>query len=411
MISQHLCRFCQAPLSHIVIDLGMSPLSNGLIEPAQAADVEPAFPLRVFVCERCWLVQVPAHETREQIFREYAYFSSYSTTWLEHARTYAGDVVKNLGLSPADLVVELASNDGYLLKEFQNRSIPVLGIEPARNVARQAESAGVPTLAEFFGATLARRLASEGKTADLIIANNVLAHVPDIHDFVAGIALLLKRGGTATLEFPHLLRMLQRAEFDTIYHEHFSYFSLRVAQRIFERHALRIVDVDELSTHGGSLRIWVRHGDRDAQAGASVERVLADERDAGLESVGAYAGLQSAAADIKRDLVDFLQEARRAGKRVAGYGAPAKATTLLNYCGIRTDLLEYTVDRSPHKQGRLIPGVRVRIDAPERIFETKPDFVLVLPWNIKDEIVDQMAGIRAWGGKFVVPIPVREIID
>jgi len=405
------CRFCQAPLSRVVIDLGMSPLSNGLIQPSHASDVEPVYPLRVFVCERCWLVQVPAFESREQIFREYAYFSSYSTSWLEHSRAFARDVIDRLGLSPAALVVELASNDGYLLKEFLTRSIPVLGIEPARNVAREAQASGVPTLAEFFGEALAGRLAADGKTADLIIANNVLAHVPDVNDFVAGIAVLLKAEGTATLEFPHLLRMLQRAEFDTIYHEHFSYFSLRTAQRIFERHALRIVDVDELSTHGGSLRIWARLEAGSPSPSASVERVLAQEREAGLESAGAYAGLAGAAEKIKRDLVDFLQEARRAGKRVAGYGAPAKATTLLNYCGIRADLLEYTVDRSPHKQGRLIPGVRVPIDAPDRIFERKPDYVLVLPWNIKDEIVEQMAGIRAWGGRFVVPIPAREIID
>jgi len=406
-----VCRFCEAPLSRVVVDLGMSPLSNALIEPAHASEVEPVYPLCVFVCQRCWLVQVPAFESRDQIFREYSYFSSYSATWLAHSRAYAQDVTAKLGLSSQHLVVELASNDGYLLKEFRRRSIPVLGIEPARNVAREAVAAGVPTLAEFFGAALARRLASEGRSADLIVANNVLAHVPDVNDFVAGIRALLKPGGTATLEFPHLLRMLQRVEFDTIYHEHFSYFSLRAAQRIFEKHALSIADVEELPTHGGSLRIWVRHARTDARTSGSVDRVLGQERDAGLESLRAYDALQGGAEKIKGDLIGFLQEARRAGKRVAGYGAPAKSTTLLNYCGIRAELLPYTVDASPHKQGRLIPGVRVPIEAPERIFQTKPDYVLVLPWNIKDEIVEQMAGIRAWGGRFVVPIPALEILD
>ena len=411
MTAQHACRFCDARLSRIVIDLGMSPLSNALIEPDRAADEEHVFPLRAYVCERCWLVQVPAFESRDEIFREYSYFSSYSTTWLEHSRAYAAAAVAKLGLSQRHLVVELASNDGYLLKEFRARSIPVLGIEPARNVAREAVAAGIPTVAEFFGAALARRLVSEGRSADLIVANNVLAHVPDVNDFVAGIAALLKPGGTATLEFPHLLRMLQRAEFDTIYHEHFSYFSLRTAQRIFESHALRVDDVEELSTHGGSLRVWIRHADDDAGPSASVAAVLSDERDACLETIDAYSSLQDDAAKIKRGLIDFLQEARRAGKRVAGYGAPAKATTLLNYCGVRADLLPYTVDASPHKQGRMIPGVRVPIEPPERIFQTKPDYVLVLPWNIKDEIVDQMAGIRDWGGRFVVPIPALEILD
>jgi len=406
----HLCRSCQAPLAAVVIDLGPSPLSNALVDAAHAAEPEAVFPLRVFVCDRCWLVQLPAFESPERIFRDYAYFSSYSTTWLAHARAYAAEAVARLGLTPASAVVELASNDGYLLKEFQSRSIPVLGIEPARNVAAQAQAAGVPTLAEFFGAALARRLASEGRSADLVIANNVLAHVPDVNDFVAGIALALKLGGTATLEFPHVLRMLERAEFDTIYHEHFSYFSLRAAQRIFERHGLVVADVEELPTHGGSLRVWVRAAADVSRASDAVRRVLAHELDAGLESARGYASFAARADAVKRDLVGFLQEARRAGKRVAGYGAPAKATTLLNFCGIGPDLLEYTVDRSPHKQGRLIPGVRIPIAAPEAIFRTRPDFVVVLPWNLKDEIVEQMSGIRAWGGRFVVPIPALEVV-
>lgn len=399
-----LCSSCGAALTSEVIDLGMSPLSNALVEPStQAAD--PMYPLRAFVCDTCWLVQVPAVESRERIFDDYAYFSSYSDTWIAHARAYAAAAVERLGLGPQSLVVELASNDGYLLKEFQARGVPVLGVEPARNVARVAQAAGVPTVAEFFGVSLASKLLGDGRSADLIVANNVLAHVPDVNDFVAGIALLLDRQGTATFEFPHLLRMLESGEFDTIYHEHFSYLSLRAAQRIFERHGLDVVDVDELPTHGGSLRLWVRHARADASKGASVERVLAEEEDAHLERRDAYAVFQSAAVRAKDALVTFLQEARRSGRRVAGYGAPAKATTLLNYCGIGPDLLPYTVDRSPHKQGRLIPGVRIPIEAPEKILERKPDFVLVLPWNIKDEIFFQLEVIQEWGGQFVVPIP------
>ncbi len=409
MTGIHVCHFCAATLSRIVIDLGMSPLSNALIEPSQTVIAEPMYPLRAYVCERCWLVQVPAVENRERIFSDYAYFSSYSDTWLAHARDFARDVAAKLQLGRDKLVVELASNDGYLLKEFQALGIRVLGVEPAGNVARVAESAGVPTIVDFFGSALGRRLASQGKTADLIVANNVLAHVPDVNDFVSGIALQLKEAGTATIEFPHLLRTLQRGEFDTIYHEHFSYFSLRTAQRIFERHGLRVSDVEELPTHGGSLRVWVRHA-KSATPSESVDRVLAEEGRANLERLDAYSAFQGAAVNAKRALVTFLQEARRAGKRVVGYGAPAKATTLLNYCEIGVDLLEYTVDRSPHKQGRLIPGVRVPIEAPEKIFKSKPDFVLLLPWNLKDEIVRQMSAVREWGAKFVVAVPALEIV-
>jgi len=376
------CLSCGAALTNEVIDLGMSPLSNALVESSTRTP-DPLYPLRAFVCEACWLVQVPAVESRERIFGDYAYFSSYSDTWIVHARAYAAAALQRLGLGPRSLVVELASNDGYLLKEFQSRGVTVLGVEPATNVARVAEAAGVPTVAEFFGVSLARRLAEDGRRADLLVANNVLAHVPDVNDFVAGIALLLDRQGTATFEFPHLLRMLESGEFDTIYHEHFSYFSLRAAQRIFERHGLDVVDVDELPTHGGSLRLWVGHRGS-SQRQPSVARVLADEERAGLEHLNTYAALRRRAETTRRDLITFLQEARRDGKSVAGYGAPAKATTLLNYCKISPDLLPYTVDRSPHKQGRLIPGVRVPIRAPERIFETKPDFVLILPWNLRD---------------------------
>lgn len=434
------CRLCSAPLRHVVVDLGESPLSNDLIEPSRGNGTQKVFPLRLYVCESCRLVQLPAHETPGTIFRDYAYFSSYSTTWLAHARDYAQMIAARLGLGADSLVVELASNDGYLLKEFRERSIPVLGIEPARNVAAAAQAAGIPTIAEFFGTKLARKLVAQGRTADLIVGNNVLAHVPDLNDFVAGIALLLKPGGVATLEFGHVLRMLERAEFDTIYHEHYSYFSLHAAERVFAKHGLHIIDVDELSTHGGSLRVYVKHDDESSAsnsvpnevltsvpnavrksapnavrtsaraASAAVLRVKADEQAAGLESLEGYARFDAAAKRVKRDLVEFLVRSKREGATVAGYGAPAKATTLLNYCGIGVDLLEYTVDRSPHKQGKLIPGVRVPIHSPEKIFAAKPDYVLILPWNIKEEIIEQMAGIRAWGGKFVVPIPSREIL-
>lgn len=405
------CSSCGARLTSIVIDLGMSPLSNALVDASAQAETDALYPLRAYVCERCWLVQVPPVASRERIFVDYAYFSSYSDTWLTHARSFAARAIGDLKLGPSQLVVELASNDGYLLREFALRSVPVLGVEPAANVAGTAIAAGVPTIVEFFGVELARRLVSQGRAADLIVANNVLAHVPDVNDFVAGVAMLLKEDGTATFEFPHLLRMLEAAEFDTIYHEHFSYLSLRAAQRIFEQHGLRAVDVDELSTHGGSVRLWVRHGKIAPSPSANVARVLADESSAGLERVETYTKLREAADRVKRDLLAFLHKARDDGKRVAGYGAPAKATTLLNYCGVGTDLLEYTVDRSPHKQGRLIPGVRVPIDSPRRIFESRPDFVLVLPWNIKDEVVSQMSAIGDWGAKFVLASPRVTIIE
>ena len=393
-----------------VVDLGMSPLSNELVDPRDAQVRERSYPLRAYVCERCRLMQVPAFATPDRIFGEYAYFSSYSTTWLEHARTFAESIIDREGLHAGSFVVELASNDGYLLKEFRARSIPVLGIEPARNVAQAALGEGIPTIAEFFGAALAQRVASKCRP-DLIVANNVLAHVPDLNDFVAGIAIALAPRGVATVEFPHLLRTIERGEFDTIYHEHFSYFSLHTARRAFERHGMRVVDVDELSTHGGSLRVYVAHETSGRDTAPAVARIIAEEEDAGLEGDATYAKLQAAAGRVKGELVEFLTAAKHEGKSVAGYGAPAKATTLLNYCGVHADLLPYTVDRSPHKQGRLIPGVRVPIEAPERIFRTKPDYVLVLPWNLKDEIVEQMADIRTWGGKFVVPIPSQQILE
>jgi SAM-dependent methyltransferase len=403
------CSSCGAPLAHVALDLGMSPLSNALVDAAHLGEPDPLYPLRAYICDRCWLLQVPQVASPAEIFGDYPYFSSVSSTWRNHLRAYAGAIISRLGLGPGDLVVELASNDGVLLKEFQARSIPVLGIEPAGNVAAAARAEGTPTISEFFGATLAKRIRSQRRGADLIVANNVLAHVPDVNDFVHGIGLLLTPSGTATVEFPHLLRTIERAEFDTIYHEHFSYFSLSTADAIFRRHGLRVVDVDELPTHGGSLRIYVRHAEGAVPTGA-VARIVDAERAAGLFSLQGYASLQENAEKVKRDLVKFLTGAKSSGKRVAGYGAPAKATTLLNFCGIGAGLLPYTVDRSPHKQGRLIPGVRVPIHAPERIFETKPDYVLILPWNIAGEVREEMAGIGAWGGRFAVAIPALSVM-
>ncbi|HEY7980345.1 MAG TPA: class I SAM-dependent methyltransferase [Candidatus Eremiobacteraceae bacterium] len=404
------CRFCGAELHAVVADLGMSPPSNALVDPTRAVATEVYYPLRVYVCERCWLVQLEQFQTPAEIFSdEYAYFSSYSSTWLAHVDAFAAAAIARFGLESQSLVVEVASNDGYLLKCFRDRGIGVLGLEPAANVADAAIAGGIPTVVEFLTAASGRAHAANGQAGDLVVGNNVLAHVPDLNDFVAGLAALVKPGGALTLEFPHVLRMVERSEFDTIYHEHFSYFSLAAAANVLEAHGLYVFDVDELPTHGGSLRVYATR--TRSAPDASVERVLHAERAAGLTTVAGYAALQKKAETVKGALVDFLGRCKRDGKRVAGYGAPAKATTLLNFCGIRTDLLEYTVDRSPHKQGRLVPGVGIPIAAPERIFETRPDYVLILPWNLRDEICEQMAGIAAWGGKFVVPIPTLEILE
>lgn len=398
------CRFCGAALRDIVLDLGLSPLSNALVDERQLERPDALYPLRAYVCTECWLMQVPEVASREVIFSDYAYFSSYSSTWLEHVRNYAEQAISGRKLGAEQLVVEVASNDGHLLRCFRDRGVRVLGIEPAKNVAREAAASGIPTLPEFFGEELAGRLAASGTRADLIVCNNVLAHVPDVNDFVAGLTALLKPEGEITAEFPHVLRLLESGEFDTIYHEHYSYFSLATARAIFAARKLTILDVEELPTHGGSLRIHAGHSGT-AQPSARVGELLELERKAGLERVETYRGLGRKAEDARRGLVEFLARAAREGKKVAGYGAPAKATTLLNYAGIGADMLPFTVDRSPHKQGKYIPGVRIPIFAPERIQEIKPDYILILPWNIKDEIVKQMAGVRQWGARFVVPIP------
>jgi SAM-dependent methyltransferase len=406
------CRFCGAPLSLSFADLGLSPPSNSYIKPGHMSGMERFYPLRAWVCESCFLVQVEEFEGPGEIFSDYAYFSSYSDSWLKHAEAYVKLMTERFAIGMESRVVEIASNDGYLLQYFVKRGIPVLGIEPATNVAIVAESKGVPTLATFFGAGMAEKLAQAGRQADLVIANNVLAHVPDLNGFVRGMRLLLKPGGVLTAEFPHLLRLMRESQFDTIYHEHFSYFSFSVAERIFAAHGITLFDVEELPTHGGSLRVYGRHEANEVlPVSWKVQELRDRERSAGLDRSETYHSFAEQVKKSKRSLLKFLIATQEAGKSVVGYGAPAKSTTLFNYCDVRTDLLAYTVDRNPHKQGSLLPGVHIPIYPPERIFETRPDYVLILPWNLRDEIVEQMAGIREWGGRFVVPIPETRVLD
>lgn len=407
------CRGCGSVLTTTMVDLGSSPLANSYLLPEQLEDPEPRYPLRVYVCDRCLLVQLPASESPEHIFEEYSYLSSYSESWLEHARRYAGEISARLGLGARSFVIELASNDGYLLQYFVQRGIRVLGVEPARNIAKIAQERGVPTEIAFFGRKTAERLAAQGHRPDLIVANNVLAHVPDLHDFLGGIALLLQSGGVATLEFPHLMRLLAETEFDTIYHEHYSYFSLTVLTSIMDAHGLEIQHVEEIPTHGGSLRLYVGNrclGDPHGLRSGAVEAVLSKERDAGLHRLETYRAFGGAVQRVRDDALSFLRDARSRGQSVVGYGAPAKGNTFLNYCGIDAGLLAYTVDRSPHKQGRVLPGTHIPVFSPQRIAQTRPDYVLILAWNIKGEIMEQLAEIRSWNGKFVVAVPRLEVL-
>jgi SAM-dependent methyltransferase len=394
----------------VFADLGMCPVANSLITEETAAGMEPFYPLRALVCEDCFLVQSEEFESPEGIFTDYSYFSSFSTSWLEHSRSYADRMIDRLSLGPEHTVVELGSNDGYLLQFFHGRGIRVLGVEPAGNVAHEAIVRGLPTLVRFFDSKLARELAHES-AADLLIGNNVLAHMPDVGDFVAGMKILLKPGGVITVEFPHLMRLVEEGQFDTIYHEHFSYFSFGTARRIFERHGLRVFDVDELPTHGGSLRIHACHaGDEGRPEGDSVRELADRERAAGYEDLEVYTSFGEGMRATKREVLRCLIDAKDAGKTIVGYGAPAKGTTLLNYCGIGTDFLDYTVDKSPHKQGCYLPGVRVPIHPPGKIRETRPDYVFILPWNLRDEIVEEMAFVRDWGGRFLVRTPDMTIV-
>ena len=412
MTATFACRHCGTPLDHSFCDLGMSPLANSYIEPDAASNMERFYPLHAFVCSKCLLVQLQEFESPQQIFGDYAYFSSYSESWLAHARAYVENVTARFGLSRASQVIEIASNDGYLLQYFVEKSVPVLGIEPAANVAKVAEQKGIPSRVAFFGTQTAKQLVAEGKSGDLVLGNNVLAHVPDLNDFVRGLQLALKPSGVITMEFPHLLSLMRENQFDTIYHEHFSYFSFLTVTKVFAHHGLRIFDVDPLPTHGGSLRIYACHTGHAAHANTErVAALLETERAAGLASLDAYRDFSERVKHVKRRLLSFLIEAKAADKHVVGYGAPAKGNTLLNYCGVRTDFLDYTVDRSPHKQGRALPGVHIPIYAPDKVRETKPDYVLILPWNLRAEVMNQMAYIRDWGGRFVVPIPELTVLD
>ena len=404
------CRHCNAGLTRTFVDLGMSPLSNAYVKPENLRSMEAFFPLRVFVCSSCLLVQLEEFESPDNIFSDdYAYFSSYSESWLDHCRRYVRMITARLGLGKDSKVVEVASNDGYLLQFFVEAGVPALGVEPAANVAVAARAKGIPTEVCFFGAESAENLKRQGHAADLLLGNNVLAHVPDINDFVRGLTNLLKDGGVVTMEFPHLLEIIARNEFDTIYHEHFSYLSIFAVERIFLEHGLRLFDVQRLPTHGGSVRIYACHaGAPHAEQPGLIEIRDAEAR-AGLGQLETYTGFEKKVQRVKRDLLKFLIDAKEKGRSVAAYGAAAKGSTLLNYCGIREDLLDYVVDRNPHKQGRFVPGVHVPIHAPQRILETRPDYLLILPWNLREEIQQQMAEIRQWNGRFVVAIPELEI--
>jgi len=405
------CRLCGSELEHSFVDLGMSPLCESFLQRDQLDTMEPYFPLHALVCGNCFLVQLKQYVSPEQIFGEYAYFSSYSTTWVEHAKAYCHMMTQRFGLGPNSLVVELASNDGYLLQHFRPLGVPVLGVEPAANVAKVAIEKGIATRVAFFGVQLAQELAGEGMQADVIIGNNVLAQVPDLNDFVAGMRLLLKPDGVITLEFPSLERLMAHNEFDTIYHEHFSYFSLVTVETMAARHRLKVIDVEELPTHGGSLRVYLAHVGSARSPSKRVADLVTRERRLGLRRIATYSSFADQVRRTKRKLLSFLIAAKNEGKTICGYGAPGKGNTLLNYCGIGTDFLEFTVDRNPYKHGRFTPGMHIPIRPVHAIDEAKPDYILILPWNLQREIVQQMKHVSAWGCKFIVPIPEVTVID
>jgi SAM-dependent methyltransferase len=407
------CRFCNTPLAQSFCELGMSPLSNANIRSEQLNQMEKFYPLHTFVCNSCWLVQLDSFEAPDHIFDDhYTYFSSYSDSWLAHAKNYVEKMSECWKLDQGSHVVEIASNDGYLLQYFVERDIPVLGVEPTANTAAVAREKNVPTLEKFFGVETATELVSEGKYADLLLGNNVLAHVPDLNDFIGGMKILLKSDGVITMEFPHLLQLIRNNQFDTIYHEHFSYLSFITVEKIFAAHELTLFDVEELPTHGGSLRIYGRHEDDKSKPVTQTVAALKDkELEAGLNAPEIYQAFAEQVRETKRGLLEFLVEAKRKGKVIVGYGAPAKGNTLLNYCGIRNDFIDYTVDRSPHKQGTFLPGTHIPVLHPDRIAETQPDYILILPWNLKEELIEQLSYVREWGAKFVLPIPQVEVID
>jgi len=402
----YACRFCGSELHQVFVDLGMSPLANSYLTMADLQKMEPHYPLCIYICDRCYLAQLPVFETPEGIFTDYAYFSSYSDSWLRHAKAYTDLMIERFGYNQSNFVIELASNDGYLLQYFKEKSIPVLGIEPAKNVALAANEAGIPTLVKFFGTDTARELASENKYADLIVGNNVLAHVPGLNDFVNGMKIVLRKQGVITMEFPHLMRLVAENQFDTMYHEHFSYFSFTTVEKVFASHDLTLFDVGELPTHGGSLRIYARHSDDETKpVGKRVAELKSREDTAGMTKMEYYLSFGEKVKETKRKILEFLIKAKAEGKSIVGYGAPAKGNTLLNYCGVRTDFIDYTLDRSPHKQGQYLPGTHIPIYHPDKVREDKPDYLVILPWNLKEEIMEQMSYIREWGGKFVTLIP------
>jgi len=405
------CRFCGGPLEHTFVDLGMSPLCESYVPADRVSAMEPFYPLHAKVCESCLLVQLEAFVTASDIFSEYAYFSSYSDSWVAHAAKYVEMATERFGLDANSLVMELASNDGYLLQHLVKRGIPTLGIEPAANVAAVARDQGIETIVEFFGREVASRLAAEGRTADLLVANNVMAHVPDLNDFVGGISIVLAPDGVATIEVPHLLRLVESNQFDTIYHEHFSYFSMLTARKVLAAHGLELFDVDELKSHGGSLRLYAQRADTGQRpVSPRVEELAERETGLGFDTLEGHLSFAPRVHETKWRLLEFLIARRREGKRIAGYGAPGKGNTLLNFCGIRGDLLDYTVDRNPYKQGMFLPGTHIPIKHPDALEQDRPDYILILPWNLKDEIVEQLSYAREWGAQFVIPIPEVQVL-
>lgn len=405
------CRFCGEPLTKTFIDLGLSPLSNSYVESKDLQKGQMMYPLHAYVCAKCFLVQLEEFESPSAIFSEYAYFSSFSESWLLHVKKYTEDMLTRFSLNPKSLVIEIASNDGYLLQYFKKQFVPVLGIEPAANVAEYAVKKGIPTVTEFFGVQLSKKLCAQGKMADLLLGNNVLAHVPNINDFVAGMKILLNRDGIITMEFPHLLNLIQKNQFDTIYHEHFSYLSLHTTESIFEAHGLKIFDVQEWPTHGGSLRIFACHENcvKYPRENA-VRELLKKEYELGVDDLKLYDNFTGQIQSLKRSLLSLMIQLKNEGKQIAAYGAPAKGNTLLNYCGIRTDFIDYTVDKNPHKQGKFLPGTQIPIFSPEKLSETKPEYILIMPWNLKEEIIEQLEYARLWGAKFILPIPKVEVL-
>jgi len=405
------CRFCNELLTKIFVDLGISPLSNAFLKKEMLDGSEKKYPLCAYVCDNCFLVQLPEFEKPENIFKDYAYFSSYSNTWLQHAKNYVNMVIRKFNFDEKSLVVEIASNDGYLLQFFKKKNIPILGIEPAVNVAKIAKEKEIPTITKFFSVDTANELKKDGKLADLIIGNNVLAHVPNLNDFVKGLKILLKPSGIITLEVPHVLQLIQENQFDTIYHEHFSYFSLLTLKKIFSFHGLQIFDVEEISTHGGSLRIYVKHTENDGiSINERVRILLEKEKQCGLENISTYTNFTKKVEDVKEKLQEFFISAKNSGKKIVCYGAAAKGNTLLNYCNIGNNFIEYVVDQSPYKQGLFLPGTHIPIKSPDEIQKTKPDYLIIIPWNLKEEIMEEIKYIQNWGGKFMIPIPEVKII-